>query len=284
MIRLSGAVSLHGFSYAVYDESFRAWTSELGSRAVRSDGTDPDYFPYDASRTYWPEGHVYSFFAAGCDAVEPGEGACSFIRDGENVALELFNPDHDRDFLAARALNRSKVSGVSMEFRHVGAKLSSLNIKPDAWLAWLDSRELGTVADLIITSVKISDAESQEYRFSRTGTALFTEESFDYGSSPDVVAGALSGCSAGLRTKGTSLPVNYHTFPGRHRLSISFHAVTYSGAAVLGEKTLSGYFTIGQGESASVDVTLDPVNDTLEISLAFDVAAWENGGAGQVYE
>ena len=276
--------SQSGFCYAVYDESMRIWTSELGSMAVRSDGTENLYNPYDASRTYWPEGRVYSFFAAGCDGVVPEQGSCSFVREGADLTLEICNPGHDRDFLAAKAVNQGKTDGVSLDFKHAGARITSLNMKPEAWLAWLSKRGMSAVADLIISSVTISDAESQEYRFSRSGSTLFVEDSFDYRESPAVELDGLSGCSAGLRIRGTSLPVSYYTFPGMHTLKISFHAVGYGGNMLLGEKTLSGMFSVAAGESASLDVALDPVNDTLVIGLGLNVSNWQNGGNGIVNE
>lgn len=273
-----------GFRYAVYDESLQVWTSELGSSAVRSDGTGNLYDPYDATRTYWPEGRVYSFFAAGCDGLIPDAGACSFVRDGQDLTLELFNPGHDRDFLAAKAVNQSKVDGISMEFRHAGARITNLNMKPEAWLGSLTEKGMAAVADLIISSVTITDAESQEYLFSRSGSSVFVEDCFDYRDCPAVEIGGLSGCSAGLRIKGTTLPVSYYTFPGTHTLSVSFHAVGYGGNTLLGEKTLSGVFSINAGESAALDIVLDPVNDALVIDLGFTISNWQNGGNGQVNE
>lgn len=272
------------FVYQVYDETLHEWTSELGSRAVRREGAEPLFNPCDAARMYWPEGHVYSFFAAGSASGEPDAGSIVFTREGNALSVRIFNPGHDKDYMAARSLFRSKTAGVEMDFCHLCARISSIRINPGAWLEWLEAKELDAVAELRLSGASISDADNADYVFSRRDGCVFEENAPDYRSSLFVSLESLSGVSAGLRSGGQTLPADYYAFPGRHSLKMSFRQLGYDGRELLPERILCGEFSVSAGESVALEVAPDPSGNTLGISVGYQVADWRNAGDYVEYE
>lgn len=283
-----GDAGMSEFHYLTYDYSLGSWSGELGGTAVRSGGPSGPFLPADASRVYWPEGKVYSFFAAGYnDAIPVNEEdvefgtAVTLYSSGTTAILIIKNPGHNVDWLAAKALHQGKVDGIPLQFRHVCAKVSALNFNLEAYKTWIENRELD-IADIVSLSCTISDVDEQTFVYSADGGALFGREAFNYTSSPSHTLDGRRNLN--LAAGGSSANILYYAFPGAHILTMHIQAVDAQGNQVVDDRVLSGELSLPMGADCELNITVNPYVRDLGITVITSIAAWENGGVGNVLE
>ena len=283
-----GGASMSEFHYLTYDYSIGAWSGELGGVAEGSGDSSAPFWPADASRVYWPEGKSYSFYAAGYNealavpesAVEFGT-AMTLYSSGTSAILNLKNPGHNVDWLAAKVVNQGKVAGIPLNFRHVCSRISRIIYDVSAYSEWIADRELD-IADIVSLGCTLSDADEQTYIYSGNDGTLFKKESSDYTSSPEH---PLDGTRAlNLWAGGTSAELAFYAFPGVHRLSIHIQAVNAWGNQVVDDRVMSGDITLPMNADCELTVTLNPWDRALQLEVNTSLASWELGGSGIVEE
>ncbi|MBR5704050.1 MAG: hypothetical protein IKX45_07360 [Bacteroidales bacterium] len=285
---VAGDAGMSEFHYLTYDYSLGSWSGELGGMAVRNGDVSDPFLPADASRVYWPEGKIYSFYAAGYNDALPVDEedveygtAVMLYSSGTTSILNIKNQKHNVDWMAAKVLHQEKIDGIPLQFRHIFAKVSTLNFNLESYKAWIEERELD-IADIVSLSCTLSDVDEQTYVFSPGAQTLFNRESFDYRASPaQEIAGRLN---LNLSAGESSAEISYYAFPGKHMLTMHIQAVDVFGNQVVDDRVLSGEITLPMGADCNLDIVLNPDVRNLDISLGTSVAAWESGGSGNVIE
>lgn len=281
----TGDADMSEFRYLTYDYSLGSWSGELGALAVKG-GTVGQFFPADASRVYWPEGKVYSFYAASYNEKVPVDDedvefgtAMMIYSSGTSAILLLKNPGHNVDWLAAKTLRQEKVAGIPLAFRHVCAKIGKLSFDLSGYKAWLDARELD-IKEIRLLYCTITDSDEQTYIYSPVSETLFSRESWDYLASPERM---LSGeHDLGLSAGGTSFDVAYYAFPGRHALSMRIQTIDAGGNQCIDDRVLGGEVSLPMGAECEISVRINPDDRELTLEIVTGLASWEYVGVGTV--
>ena len=282
----AGDASMSEFHYLTYDFNLGSWSGELGGMAVRGGNASGPFLPADASRMYWPEGKIYSFYAAGYNNTLPVEEedvefgtAMMLYSSGTTAVLNINNPHHNVDWMAAKVLHLEKVDGIPLQFRHVCAKVSELVFNLDAYKAWIEEKELD-IADIVSLSCTLSDVEEQTFVYASDNGSLFKRESFDYTSSPSYqIEGRRS---LNLAAGGSSAAVSYFTFPGRHTITVHIQAVDAFGDQVVDDRVLSGEVNLPMNSDCALNIVVNPDSRDLDVGVIVGIAGWEDGGSGRV--
>lgn len=277
----SGDASISEFHYLTYDFNLGSWSGELGGTAARSDASGR-FFPTDASRVYWPEGKIYSFYAAGYNDSLPVEEeevefgtAMMLYSSGTTATLNIKNPHHNVDWMAAKVLHQEKVDGIPLQFRHLCAKVSEISFDLQAYKAWIEEKELD-ITDIVSLGCTLSDADEQTYVFSSDSQTLFRRESSDYTESP---AHGIDGYrSLNLAAGGSSAGISYFAFPGRHRVTVHIRTVDARGVQVVDDRVLGGEVTLPMNSDCALNIVLTPDARDLDVEVISVIAGWEAGG------
>lgn len=283
-----GDADMSGFRYLTYDHNLGSWSGEFGGEAVRTGGPQGPFFPADASRVYWPEGKIYSFFAVGYNenvSVEKRDvefgNSYTMYSSGTSAILTLKNPGHNVDWLAAKAPRQEKINGIPLNFRHVCARVGRLTFDLSAYREWFESRELDIV-EIKMLSCTLTDVDEQNYIFSSSAETLFNKESWDYRGS---ATRALDGERLlGLADNGCSYARNYYAFPGIHVLSMRIQALDSGGNQRIDDRTLSAEVMLPMGADCELNIRVNPYDRDLTIEVATGIAHWQSGGVGSVNE
>lgn len=281
----AGDASMSEFHYLTYDFNLGSWSGELGGMAVRSGESGP-FLPADASRVYWPEGKIYSFYAAGYNDAQQVEEedvefgtAMMLYSSGTTAVLNIKNPRHNVDWMAAKVLHLEKTDGIPLQFKHVCAKVSELVFNLDAYKAWIEEKELD-IADIVSLSCTLSDADEQSYVYSSDNGSLFRRESADYTASP---SHSIDGQrNLNLASGGSSAGICYYAFPGKHTLTVHIQTVDADGRQVVDDRVLSGEVTLPMNSDCVLNIVVNPDARDLDVSVITTIAGWENGGSGVV--
>ncbi|MBR5924772.1 MAG: hypothetical protein IKZ60_04860 [Bacteroidales bacterium] len=283
-----GDASMSEFHYLTYDYSLGSWSGELGGVAALEGNASSPFFPQDASRVYWPEGKVYSFYAAGFnDAVPVPEDDVEFgisymmYSSGTTAVLNVRNPKHNVDWLAAKALNVEKTDGIPLTFKHIGAKISRITYDIADYRSWIEERELD-ITDIILAECTLTDVDEQTYIYSSDAGSVFRREYYDYSSS---AARSFDGPgSLHLSESGTSVEKSYYAFPGYHTLTVHVYAVDVMGNQVIDDRTICGELFLPMNKECELTIVVNPDCRDLEIRVNTSVCSWENGSIGTVSE
>ena len=284
----NGDAGLSEFHYLTYDFNLGSWSGELGGTAVRGGNDSGPFFPADATRQYWPEGKIYSFYASGYnnaltyeeEDVEFGT-AMMLYSSGTTATLSIKNRHHNVDWMAAKVLHQEKVDGIPLQFKHVCARVCELIFNLEAYKAWIEEKELD-ISDIVSVNCSLSDVDEQTYVFSSESQSLFRRESSDYTDSPlHQIDGRRS---LNLAAGGSSASISYYAFPGRHTIKIHIQAVDANGVQVVDDRVLSGEVDLPMNSDCSLNIVLNPDERKLGIAVMTSIAAWDSGGAGTVME
>ena len=283
-----GDASMSEFHYLTYDFGLGSWSGELGGVAALEGDASSPFLPQDASRVYWPEGKVYSFYASGYNDAAPVpeddvEYGISYMMysSGTTAILNVRNPGHNVDWLAAKILNIGKTDGIPLTFRHICAKIKSITYDISDYRSWILDRELD-IEDIILAECTLTDADDQTYIYSSDEGSLFRKEQYDYSSA---VPRALDGPrSLHLFESGTSVEKSYYAFPGKHTLSLRVYAVDGGGNQVVDDRTISGELTLPMNKECDLAIVVNPYSRNLEIRVNTTLDFWEDGGSGTVSE
>ncbi len=281
-----GDADMSGFRYLTYDHNLGSWSGEFGGEAVRTGGPQGPFFPADASRVYWPEGKIYSFFAVGYNenvSVEERDvefgNSYTMYSSGTSAILTLKNPGHNVDWLAAKAPRQEKINGIPLNFRHVCARVGRLTFDLSAYREWFESRELDIV-EIKMLSCTLTDVDEQNYIFSSSAGTLFNKEGWDYRGS---TARALDGERfLGLASNGCSYARSYYAFPGIHVISVRIQALDIGGDQCIDDRTLSAEVTLPMGADCELRVSIPPDDRDLHIEVVNNVSDWISGDSGVV--
>ncbi|MBP5567494.1 MAG: hypothetical protein J6X57_08440 [Bacteroidales bacterium] len=281
----TGDASMSEFHYLTYDFNLGSWSGELGGTAVRSGNAGP-FLPADASRMYWPEGKIYSFYAAGYnDALQVGAEDVEFgtammlYSSGTTAVLNIKNPHHNVDWMAAKVLHLEKVDGIPLQFKHVCARVSELSFNLEAYKAWIEEKELD-IADIVLLSCTLSDVDEQTYVYASDNASLFKRESSDYTSSP---SHQIDGSRRlNLTAGGSSAAISYFAFPGRHTITVHIQTVDSNGNQVVDDRVLSGEVNLPMNSDCALSIVINPNARDLEVGVITSAAGWEDGGTGRV--
>ena len=278
--------SMSEFNYLTYDFNLGSWSGVMGSTAICSE--DGKFRPSDAGVLYWPEGKTFSFFAVGynenvpvpASAVEFGSGMMLY-GSGSSGLLSLKNPGHDVDWLAAKSLYRSASESVSLQFRHVCARISRLRFDLTDYRDWIHARELD-VASIESMGCSLSDADEQVFVFSTDATSLFRKESWDYTSS---ASRSLDGRrNLGLASGSCCVDLSYYAFPGLHRIQMRLRLRGSGGLPVIDDRQLSGEVLLPMGCDCELTIKVNPDDRPLDVRLSAVLPGWDQGGNGNVLE
>jgi len=274
------------FHYLTYDHALGCWSGELGGTAVLEE--DGLFRPADAIWTYWPEGKIYSFFAVGHNEKQPVPSSSvefgssvMLYGSGSSALLQLRNPSHDVDWLAAQAFRQQKRSGVSLEFRHVTAHIGKLSFDLSEYRNWVREKELD-ISALESLGCTLSDADEQSFIFSANNSALFKKESWDYGSSPGKTLDGRR--SLAIMQGSCSAEVSYYAFPGIHRLTMHLRLLDGSGRQVVDDRELSGSLTLPMGSDCELRIKLKPNDRSLDVEVLAGLPGWDSSKEGTVSE
>ena len=284
----AGDAVMTEFHYLTYDYGLGAWSGELGGLAQCGGDASALFLPADASRVYWPEGKIYSFYAAGYNEnatvqeadVEFGTSMILY-NSGTSAILTLKNPGHNVDWMAAKDLRQSKIAGIPLSFKHVCPRISGVVFDVSGYREWIEARELD-VASIVSLWCTITDADEQTFIYSTGSGTLFARESQDYRSSP---ARGLDGRrDLVMAENGTSFTTAYYAFPGMHTFSMRVQLLDIGGNQVIDDRILSGDITLPMNSDCELTVTVNPWDRDLEIRTNVSLVAWELGGYGTVEE
>lgn len=264
------------FHYLTYDYVLGSWVGELGGYAVADNASPGIFFPSDASRVYWPEGKTYSFYAVSYNANVPVDendvefgSAMMIYSSGTNAILTIKNPGHNVDWLAAKVIRQAKIDGIPLAFRHICAKISSLNFDMAAYREWIENRELD-LPGINVLWCTLTDVNEQTFIYSSSAETMFNRESWNYVSSP------------ALPLVVEELP--FYAFPGRHTLALRVQTVDVYGNQRIDDRVLSGEVELAMGADCELNIRINPYDRDLTIEVVTGIAAWQSGESGTVNE